>query len=690
MFPLHVAIALLLIPAVDSRTAPCMRWLLYFRLFYLTAGTLLPFFWMVVILGHRRQRNLERIFFFLCLALVCFFGSSLLALNAQLYYGVIPGPLLAFAWTVMCLGLWFVPSLILHLHVEYADLRGLFVPLRNKWLWVALAYLPAILLLPGLIVSLKLTENRSFLTPTHSLGFGFQIWLVASIVIAAYWQWRFGGSAASKQEAKLYRSLKWQFLALSALLFAGMWLRPGVNSELLAVVGPTFLVLLMIGPFITILKQVNRFDFLAIGRQRNLIYAVTLMFLALLYLTFVRRASQWLEPFLPPEASAALLLFLPVVFFEPLQRSIRRLLRETAQTEVDRAQKLIGPINEVARLGDSERLRQFAANWIAEQLQLAEVKVELGNVRPAPDSDIPAKSGSEEVFTIGAAGKELGHLRVRPHGAMISGETYAALEFVAEQLPAAFNLCHLIEEKLRLERELAERERMALVGQMAASISHNLKNPLGSIKTILQVQMENAELPAALRGETQMVLDEINRLSSKLNQLLQFSRPGVRPSSQGDRCNLVAVATNVAEVLCREAESRGISLELAPHPGICQVTCSAEAANDILSNVVLNAIEAVPPSGRVCLAFQCQAKYCTVAVEDDGPGIAPELHDKIVQPFFTTKSRGTGLGLAIVARRLEEIGGGFAIKSPLHDRGGARFLLSFPIASDHGPTGDRP
>ena len=67
-----------------------MHWLLYFRLVALTAGTLLPFFWMVVILGHRRQRNFERVFFFLCLALTCLFGSSLLALNATLYYGTPP------------------------------------------------------------------------------------------------------------------------------------------------------------------------------------------------------------------------------------------------------------------------------------------------------------------------------------------------------------------------------------------------------------------------------------------------------------------------------------------------------------------------------------------------------------------------------------------------------------------------
>src|SRR5215831_11644028 len=107
------------------RLSVAMRWLLYLRLFYLAAGTLLPFFWMVVILGHRRQRDFERIFFFLCLALVFFFGGSLLALNAQLYYTTIPASLAIFTWTVLCLGLWFLPSLLVHLHVEYAQIREL-------------------------------------------------------------------------------------------------------------------------------------------------------------------------------------------------------------------------------------------------------------------------------------------------------------------------------------------------------------------------------------------------------------------------------------------------------------------------------------------------------------------------------------------------------------------------------------
>jgi signal transduction histidine kinase len=653
-----------------------MRWLLYLRLITLTAGTLLPFFWMVVILGHRRQRNFERILFFLCLALTCFCGSTLLALNAQLYYDTPPRDLMAFAWTFLCLGLWAIPSLLVHLHVAYAAIRNLVVDSRSKGAWIALAYAPAVLLLPRLVKTLQVRDHFPFQTPSLPLGGFFQLWLLMAVAAAVYWQSQFRSVSPDPKQRALHFGLQWNFVFLDFALLFMFFIERG--SDLPDKGGLESLILWgVIGPFIALIRDVQRYNFLQIGRQRNLIYAVFGVFVALLYLSFIRRASLWLEPHLPPEATSALLLFLPVVFFEPLQRAVRKHLRETAQSEIDRAQKLFGPISERARLGDLQGLGRFVENWVAEQLQLADVKLE---IQPLGETAAAPKRSSEEIFQVARPGQVLGQLRVRAHGAMISGETYAALEFVAEQLPAAFDLCRLIGEKLQLERELAERERMALVGQMAASISHNLKNPLGSIKTILQVQMEGTDLPTSLRGETQMVLDEINRLSAKLNQLLQFSRPGARPSKKGDHCNIVAVAVSVAEVLCREAESSGVSLNLGQHSGTSEVAASAESANDILSNVILNAIEAASPCGRVCVGFQCEPSNATVVVEDDGPGIPPALREKILQPFFTTKPRGTGLGLAIVARRMEEIGGKLQMDSPIAAEHGSRFRLTFPLA----------
>src|SRR5260370_15071633 len=99
--------------------------LLYIRLIGYTAGTLLQLFWMVVILGYRRQRNFERVFFFLCLSLFFFYGGSLLALNAQIHYFTPPLAVHAFAAPLLLIWLTLLPPLLVHLHFEYSGTRGL-------------------------------------------------------------------------------------------------------------------------------------------------------------------------------------------------------------------------------------------------------------------------------------------------------------------------------------------------------------------------------------------------------------------------------------------------------------------------------------------------------------------------------------------------------------------------------------
>ena len=657
-----------------------MHFNLYLRLVVLTAGTLLPFFWIVVILGHRRQRNFERIFFFLCLSLVFFFGASLLALNAQLYYSAIPPGLATFSWTVLCLGLWFLPALLVHLHVEYAQVREMLLPASHKWLWLAAAYGPTILLSPLLYGTLRLRSGHNFLLPSNALGTPFQIWLVGALALSAVWQWRFGRSAPDEEQKSFHRVLcsNLGLIAVWMALLHFVFPRTGRVTEQNAEVYITIVGLFAVAPLVALIRKVQRFNFLQIGRQRNLIYAVFSAFVALLYFSLIRRISLWLDPYVPPEASAAILLFLPVVLFEPLQRLVGRILRRTAQAEMDHAQRLMGPIQEVARLGNWEKLTGFIEKWLSEQLQLAEVKLFLDL---ASDRELEGKAG-EEVFAIRQSGRSVGTLSVKPHGAMLSGETAAALEFLCEQLPGALDLCRLIEEKLRLERELAERERLAALGQMAASISHNLKNPLGSIKTILQVQLENPEMPESMRAETKMILEEIGRLSAKLNQLLQFSRPAVLGDGRKAKCDASLVARDVVSVLDPEAQRKGIALKLHPAAAAQRVAISTEALNDILTNLVVNALDAAPRGGHVQVGISEKDCSALITVEDDGPGVAAELREKILQPFFTTKTQGTGLGLAIVARRASDAGGKLEFETPVKNGRGTRFLVWLPLGEE--------
>ena len=106
--------------------------------------------------------------------------------------------------------------------------------------------------------------------------------------------------------------------------------------------------------------------------------------------------------------------------------------------------------------------------------------------------------------------------------------------------------------------------------------------------------------------------------------------------------------------------------------------------SDILSNLVVNALEASPPCTTVSLRLaraECSLGQVALSVEDQGPGIPPELSHKIFQPFFTTRPVGTGLGLAIVSRRAEEIGGSVECLSPIGPQGGTRFVVRFRTAT---------
>ena len=672
--------------------------LLYLRLIGFTAGTLLQLFWMVVILGYRRQRNFERVFFFLCLALFLFYSGSLLAMNAQIYYPVPPALLQSSAITLLCAGLCLLPPLLIHLHWEFAETRELLTNRALKLAVLFAAYVPVLYFALRVFPQILGAPGFDFLIPGNALGRSYGVWLGIALLVSAVWEMRFTRVAPDRPQRRFHGSVAGFFVAGAGMVFY-LHVFGGPLSPNVSVLVSTALAWLSIPPFTILIYLVLRFNFLQIGRQKNLVYAALAAFLALLYLSLVRRVGVWLEPALPPEASAAILLFVLVIFIEPLQRVLGRRLQETAHREMDRVQRLTAEIQQEARQGNLELLARFIERRVKGTFELSSVQVSLWGQRQITETKrrFAREHGITGELTSGEprcqlvvlsgespqahlfVGNVIATLKVRPHGAAISGETRAALEFLCEQLPGALDLCRLIEEKLQLERELAERERLAVLGQMAASISHNLKNPLGSIKTILQVQMENPALPESIRGETRMVLEEIGRLSSKLNQLLQFSRPTVRGGAVAAICDASAVAEEVNGVLRHEAERRGVALSVEVVADGRKLAASSEAVSEILSNLVVNALEATSRGGHVNVSGSANGEGFLFSVEDDGPGVPESVREKILQPFFTTKTQGTGLGLAIVARRVAEFGGKLDFQSPATNEHGTRFNVTLPL-----------
>jgi two-component system, NtrC family, sensor histidine kinase HydH len=666
-----------------------MALLFYVRLIAFTAGALLHLFLLALIVGHRRPRRFERVLFLLVLALFFIYSGCLLAANATIHYLTPPGATELFAVGVILLGLAALPALLVHAEVECAGtVRADGIPPRHALITGAF-YVPLVFFAVRFLPQLIGSSTIHFLSSDGLASRFYGIWLGLALAASAAFEIQISRADIEVQARRFHRILAGCLTLLAMLILStygfGFPRDPSKFSILATVV---ILAGLLPGGLLGYFTL--RYNFLQIGMQRNLVYAVSAAFLALLYLAFVRRLGIWFEPVLPPEATAAVLLFILVFLFEPLERVIGRTLYRSFQQRMDRVQRLVLELQREAENGDVQKLISAAERRIRDEFSLSSVRVSLPRGSDWSPLRAPGGLGHCVQFPLREGSREIGLLEACSTGAYLVGETTVALEFLAEQLPALVAHCRLIEEKLRLERELAERERLALVGQMAARISHNLRNPLSSMKTVLQVLLEDQNLAPRVREDCELVVQEMDRLGQKLTELLQYAKPSVRPAEGTRSIGVVSAAQQVVSLLRHEAERYGVCLEFQRGAEEIFVPGSEEAWSDVISNLIVNAIEAQPAGGRVWLSILDSRSRMRMEIGDDGPGIPAGLAARLFQPFFTTKPSGTGLGLAIAARRVAEVGGEIDWESPVREGRGTKFIVTVPLSSLHIATRSEP
>jgi signal transduction histidine kinase len=429
-------------------------------------------------------------------------------------------------------------------------------------------------------------------------------------------------------------------------------------------------------------SSIFRHNLLDLRVQRSVIYSVAAVFGLLLYINFMRRLSGLLEAYgiLPSAVTEAVMIFLLVVCLEPVKKLINRFLHEAFVSEFEKVQKLAAEIQEFAKQsGDVDSLIHYVEQRLAVALGLEKVDLRRGGDAESPAS--PPKEGKTRRFPVHRGSEVVAVLEVTPRTSNLSGEQFGALEFLADQLAPALEVCRLIADKIKLERELAEKAKMAFLGDMAARIAHNVKNPLSSMKTLVQLLEQDTALPARAQQDCGMVIREIDRLNNNVSQLLRYAKQ----ARDTDRpCDLEAVVRRVLVLSQAEADRLGVKMDCSVACASTRVEGGEEAASDIISNLVVNALEATPAGGRVAIRIvpdSVATGVVALQVEDEGRGVAPEMREKIFQPFFTTRAGGTGLGLAIVKRRAEEVGSAVECVSPLDADGGARFVVKFRLAA---------
>lgn len=222
------------------------------------------------------------------------------------------------------------------------------------------------------------------------------------------------------------------------------------------------------------------------------------------------------------------------------------------------------------------------------------------------------------------------------------------------------------------EESLRRRERLAALGEMAAGIAHEIRNPLGIISS--SAQLLAGRMPAGGReGELLGIIgEEAGRMNRLITDFLAFGRPSAPLRTP---CDLGELLRRAAEHLRPMAERQGIELRLDLPGGPLPARLDEGMMGQVLLNLLLNALEAAGGGGRVALALEAGEGEYAVRVSDTGPGIPEEHRGRIFTPFFTTKERGTGLGLANAYRMVESHGGELLLGDSAQ---GATFIVRLP------------
>jgi signal transduction histidine kinase len=231
-------------------------------------------------------------------------------------------------------------------------------------------------------------------------------------------------------------------------------------------------------------------------------------------------------------------------------------------------------------------------------------------------------------------------------------------------------------EQEQRERDLLRADQLAIVGQMAAGVAHELRNPLTSIKGLVQVNLREAKSRGLPAEDLRVIEQEIRRMERTLQTFLDFARP---PQAERSRLGLPPLIERTLALIRGRAEKQGVALRFVQPATSVFVDGDSDQIQQLLLNLALNALDVMPQGGILELGIRLSDRgQVEIEISDSGPGIAPSLLPYVFDPFVSGKEKGLGLGLAVSRRIAEDHGG--SLEASNRPEGGARFVLRLPAS----------
>jgi signal transduction histidine kinase len=257
-------------------------------------------------------------------------------------------------------------------------------------------------------------------------------------------------------------------------------------------------------------------------------------------------------------------------------------------------------------------------------------------------------------------------------------KVYADLDRQNREIRALYEELQRSNQQLRkTQAELIRKDRLAFLGEMSGIVAHEIRNPLTSIRGFAQRIARKGESDPELKENADIIVEEVDRLKRVLGDVLDFAR---RAKAQPQPTDLRQVIQETLQLLSYDPDRLEVKTELQdPLP---LVYVDAEQMKQVLLNLFRNAVQAMNGEGTLTIRGHAEDKRVEIEVTDTGPGIPPEIVNKMFTPFFTTKPTGTGLGLSLVKSLVEDHRGEVSVHSQPGE--GATFRVSLPRSPDEG------
>jgi len=250
-------------------------------------------------------------------------------------------------------------------------------------------------------------------------------------------------------------------------------------------------------------------------------------------------------------------------------------------------------------------------------------------------------------------------------------------EFLVDTERHFTGILHDLSTRAVLEERLREQTALARLGEMAAVIAHEVKNPLAAVRGAIEVIGSRLPPDSKETPVVRQILARLDALNDLLRDLLLFARP---PQPRLGPVDLRSLLVTVGELLAQDPAFASVRMEVAGDSS--HVVGDANLLQIVFQNLFINAAQAMPEGGNILASVESTEGASVVTVRDTGPGLSPEAREKLFRPFFTSKARGTGLGLSTAKRLIEAHDGTIGVDSP--PTGGVVVTLRIPTSGRDG------